>query len=193
MIRPVYFDDDEAIANGWQPLQEEALKITGQTREQLAKAPLLETVWKDFVYFADQFKIGNNVWGMPIMCGYNNVGYDSFIIDRLSKMFGQFDEENGQSKLFHPIHKMDVMHDIWRWTYGIKINPSNSISNDNVRKWMGCSEDKAHNALKDCLDGVFMMKKFINLYGFFTPKIKFKDSFANENKEIAEIMRNYGE
>ena len=38
MMRPI-IDDDKAIAAGVGPIEEGALKVTGQTREQLAQAP----------------------------------------------------------------------------------------------------------------------------------------------------------
>ena len=44
-IRPI-LDDKKAIEAGFDPVEEEALKITGKTREALAKAPLPKTVWK---------------------------------------------------------------------------------------------------------------------------------------------------
>ena len=45
MMRPI-IDDDEAIAAGVDPIEEGALKVTGQTRAKLARAPLPKGVWK---------------------------------------------------------------------------------------------------------------------------------------------------
>ena len=39
LMRPI-IDDEKAIKAGVDPLEEGALKVTGQTREKLAKAPL---------------------------------------------------------------------------------------------------------------------------------------------------------
>lgn len=191
LMRPLYFDDEEAKANGYDELQPKALEITGLSREVLAEAPLAQSVWKNFGLWTDQFTVGSGDWGRPILCGYNINNYDLYIVDRLCQMYGPYNEKEERQSLFHPVHRMDVMNDIWRWTYFQKINPSNSISMDNVRKWLGILEDKAHNAAKDVLDTTFMLIKFMSLYQAMSPKIKFKDSFAKENEQIKALMKEY--
>ena len=49
-IRPI-IDDDEAIKAGVAPLEDDALRITRKTRDELAKAPPLKTVWNKFAQF----------------------------------------------------------------------------------------------------------------------------------------------
>jgi hypothetical protein len=43
-IRPI-LDDEKAMEMGFDPLEDEALRITGKNREDLAKAPMPKTVW----------------------------------------------------------------------------------------------------------------------------------------------------
>lgn len=191
LLRPLYFDDDEARQNGYDELQPKALELTGLTREVLATAPLLSVGWGNFVQFVDQFKIGTNKWGRPIMCGYNINNYDYFIVDRLCQMYKPYSEEDEQQALFHPVHRIDLLNDLWRWTENVKINDNNSISMDSIRDWMGIDKDKAHNAMKDVFDSGFLMVKFLKMYRALFQRIKFRDSFKAENLEIAKLMKEY--
>jgi DNA polymerase III epsilon subunit-like protein len=80
-IRPI-LDDKKAIEAGFDPVEEEALKITGKTREALAKAPLPKTVWKKFEDFCMQFNFKKSSYTAPIAAGYNIIGFDLPIVQR---------------------------------------------------------------------------------------------------------------
>lgn len=191
LLRPLYFDDDEARQNGYDELQPKALEMTGLSRELLATAPLLSVGWQNFVQFVDQFKVGTGKWGRPIMAGYNINNYDNYIVERLCQMYGPYNSDEDQQELFHPVHRLDFLNDLFRWTENVKINDTNSISMENVRKWMGINSDKAHNAIKDVFDSGFMGIKFLKMYRALFPKIKFRNSFDKENLEIAQLMKAY--
>lgn len=184
-------DDEKAIEAGLDPIQQEALDITHITREQLEAAPDTEVVWKNFCAFVAGFKVGKSDWDNPIPTGFNIVNYDLKIIDRMCQKYGPWDDTWGIQRVFHPLDKFDVMHDIFRFTEDITINSKNSKSMDAVRKWMGISEDNAHDALKDCLDGYFLVKKFIKLYRWTGKKVQFENSFEEENKIIKQLMVTY--
>ena len=53
-IRPI-LDDKKAIEAGFDPIEDEALEITGKNRKDLAKAPLPKTVWNKFEDFCNKF------------------------------------------------------------------------------------------------------------------------------------------
>jgi DNA polymerase III epsilon subunit-like protein len=149
MMRPI-IDDDKAIAAGVGPIEEGALKVTGQTREQLAKAPLPKGVWKKFVQFVNKYNWKGTPFFAPIPCGYNIISYDMKIVDRLCKEYGPWDDKKQCQKLFHQIHKIDVMDDIWLWTEGDPGIKSRSL--DAMRELMGLSKENAHDALQDVKD-----------------------------------------
>ena len=48
-------DDDKAIAEGLDPIEDGALKVTGKTRSGIGKAPALKSVWNKFTKFVDQY------------------------------------------------------------------------------------------------------------------------------------------
>lgn len=182
-IRPE-LDDAKAIELGLEPIQDEALEITKITREQLVNAPLPETVWKNFIFWASQFNRGGGTgeWSKSIAVGFNIIGFDIPIVKRLCKQYKT-------AYPFHPLYIKDIIIDVFNFTENAKINDNDSNSMDSVRKWMGISEENAHNAKKDVLDGAFLAIKFMKMYRHFYPKIKFKDSFAKENEEIKILMK----
>ena len=92
-IKPI-FDDQEAIAAGLDPIQDEALKITKKTREQLAEAPSLKSVWTKFTKFVDQYNWKGDSFYNPIPVGFNIIGFDMIIVNRLCKEFGSWDKES---------------------------------------------------------------------------------------------------
>ena len=149
MMRPI-LDDDKAIAAGFDPIEEGALKVTGQTMEQLAKAPLPKGVWRKFCTFVNKYNWKGTPYFAPIPCGFNIIGYDMKIVDRLCEQYGPYDDKRCCQKLFHQIYKIDVMDDVWLWTEG---DPSvKSISMDSLRERMGLSSVNYHDALQDVKD-----------------------------------------
>lgn len=170
-------DDDKAIEKGMAPIEEGALKVTGKTREQIAKAPKPKAVWAKFVSFVQKYNTGSNQWGRPVPCGYNIINYDIPIINRMAKVFGPYDESYQCSKLFHPIKKIDMMDDMFMWT---ESDPTvTSISMDNVRKRMGMSEDNAHDALQDVKDTANIMIKFMLTRRSVYKKVGIDNAFAS--------------
>jgi len=164
MMRPI-IDDEKAIAAGVDPIEEGALKVTGQTREELAKAPLPRGVWTPF--FA------------PIPCGYNIIGYDMPIVNRLCAEYGPYDDKRGCQKLFHQIYKYDVMDDVRLWTEG---DPSiKSISLDSMRALMGLSDENAHDALQDVRDTANIFIKLQKSRRAVYQNMKFEKAFADGN------------
>ena len=111
-IRPV-LDDEKAIEMGFDPLEDEALRITGKNREDLAKAPLPKTVWKKFCDFVNQHNWKGTQFFAPIPAGFNIIGFDMIIVDRLCKAYGPYDKERQQQKLFNKIYKVDMMDNMF--------------------------------------------------------------------------------
>jgi DNA polymerase III epsilon subunit-like protein len=174
LIKPI-LDDEKAIEAGLDPIQDEALKITRKTREELAEAPEERVVWDKFVSFVNQYNYKGGKWNAPIAAGYNNNGFDDFIIDRLSEKYGPWDKEYDTNKLFHPRDNIDVMKYVWTWTENN--NSIRSISMDNMRKWMGMSTEGAHDALVDVRQGAELLIKFLKLHRAFANKVKFEGAF----------------
>ena len=175
-IRPV-LDDEKAIEMGFDPLEDEALKITGKTREALAKAPMPKTVWKKFCNFVDQYNWKSTQFFAPIPAGFNIIGFDMIIVDRLCKAYGPYDKDRGQQKLLNKIYKVDMMDNMFMWTEG---DPSiKSISMDSLRDRMGLSKENAHDALQDVKDTANIMIKFMKTHRAVYRNLKIDKAFAD--------------
>ena len=176
MMRPI-IDDDEAIKAGVDPIEEGALKVTGQTRPQLAKAPLPKGVWKKFCTWVNKYNWKGTTYFAPIPAGFNILGYDMKIVDRLCKEYGPWDEKRQSQKLFHQIYKIDVMDDVWLWTEG---DPAvKSISMDSLRERMGLSSENAHDALQDVKDTANIFIKLQKSRRAVYRNMKFEKAFAD--------------
>ena len=176
MMRPI-IDDDEAIAADVDPIEEGALKVTGQTRAKLAKAPLPKGVWKKLCAFVNKYNWKGTPYFAPIPAGFNILGYDMHIVNRLCKEYGPWDDKRQQQKLFHQIYKIDVMDDVWLWTEG---DPNvKSISMDALRERMGLSSDNAHDALQDVKDTANIFIKLQKSRRAVYRNMKFEKAFAD--------------
>jgi len=177
-IKPI-LNDEKAIEMGLDPLEDEALRITGKTRTQLHKAPTIRSVWKKFVQFVDQYNWKGTQWFAPISAGFNIVGFDLIIIDRLCKEYGPYDKDRNRQKLFNPVYKIDVMDNVFMWTEG---DPSvKSISMDSLRERMGLSKENAHDALQDVKDTANIMIKFMKTHRAVYQTLKIDKAFADGN------------
>lgn len=171
------FDDEKAISLGLDPVQDEALKVTHKTREQLENAPNIKSVWPKFVKFVEQYNWKKDPFFNPIPVGFNIIGFDMIIIDRLCREYGPWDKSREQQKLFSKVYKIDIMDMVFAWTEG---DPSvRSISMDSLRERMGLSTTNAHDALQDVKDEANIFIKLLKTHRAVYQNIKFDKAFAS--------------
>jgi len=174
-IQPI-FDDEKAISLGLDPIQDEALKVTKKTREQLENAPSLKSVWNKFTKFVLQYNWKGDTFFNPIPVGFNIIGFDMIIINRLCKEFGPWDSEREQQKLFSKVYKFDIMDSVFAWT---ESDPTvKSISMDALRDRMGLSTENAHDALQDVKDEANIFIKLMKTHRAVYQNINFDKAFA---------------
>jgi DNA polymerase III epsilon subunit-like protein len=170
-------DDEKAIANGVDPIEDGALKVTGKTREALAEAPSLKSVWSKFTKFVDQYNWKGEPFFAPIPVGYNIIGFDMIIINRLCNEFGPWDKAKNHQKLFSKVYKVDLMDNVFMWT---ESDPSfKSISMDSLRERMGLSFENAHDALQDVKDTANIFIKLLKTHRAVYQNITLDKAFAN--------------
>lgn len=175
-IKPI-FEDELAIAAGFDPIEDEALKITGKTREGLANAPSLKSVWNKFTKFVDQYNWKGDSFYAPIPVGFNIIGFDLIIVNRLCREFGPWDKDREHQKLFSKVYKVDIMDNVFLWTEG---DPNvRSISMDSLRERMGLSKINAHDALQDVKDEANIFIKLLKTHRSVYQNITFENAFAN--------------
>lgn len=185
-MRPV-LDDERAIELGLDPIQDEALKVNGKTREELENAPDTKLVWESFCQFVNRYNYKKDIWNAPIAAGFNIDAFDNIIVNRLCGHepygFGPWDEEYRKNKIFHPIFAIDVMDYCWMWFENIKM-PTRSLGMDAMRDYFGMSKEGAHDAKQDVIDCSEILIRFLRLSRSISPKVKFQDSC---NKSILKI------
>lgn len=177
-VKPI-FDDEKAIAAGFDPVEEEALRVTRKTREQLEKAPGPKVVWQKFTEFVNKYNWKGTSYFAPIAAGYNINGFDMPIVQRMCELYGPLDSR-GRQGLFNPIFTIDMMQHIYCWfenNHDVK-----SYGMDYLREYFGMSQaskDNAHDALQDVKDTANIMIKFLKLQRNLLKNIKFENAFAN--------------
>ena len=176
LMRPI-LNDEKAIEAGVDPVEDGALKVNGRTRAELARAPLPKGVWKKFGTFVNKYNWKGVPYFAPIPAGFNIIGFDMKIVDRLCKEYGPWVEKRECQKLFHQIYKIDVMDDVWLWTEG---DPNvKSISMDSLRERMGLSSENAHDALQDVKDTANIFIKLQKSRRTVYRNMKFEKAFAD--------------
>lgn len=175
-IRPI-LDDAKAIELGLDPVEEEALIKTKKTREALALAPDLKTVWEKFVPFVNKYNWKGTPFFAPIPAGYNIIGFDLVIANRMCKQFGPWDDKEDRPTLFSKIWKVDLMDNMFMWTEG---DPNiKSINMDALRKMFGMSSEGAHNALQDVKDTANIIIKMMKTHRAVYRNLEFDKAFAD--------------
>ena len=176
LIKPL--KDEDAIAAGVDPLEDEALAINKKTKSELSKAPHPKTVWHRFNKYIEKFNFKKSSWTAPIAAGHNIENFDMIIAERLCKEYGPLDKKRNVQGLFHPIHRMDLMRNVFMWTEN---NPDiRSVSMDSIRDWMGIPKDNAHDALQDVKDTANILIKFLKFQRSIAEKTKFEQAFARQ-------------
>jgi exonuclease I len=113
----------------------------------------------------------------PIPVGFNIIGFDMIIINRLCEQYGPWDQERNQQKLFSKVYKFDIMDNVFAWTEG---DPSvRSISMDSLRERMGLSSENAHDALQDVKDSANIFIKLMKTHRAVYQNMNFDKAFAN--------------
>ena len=176
-------DDKKAEEKGLGPIEDGALKVTGKTREQIEKAPKPKVVWEKFCAFVNKYNWKGTPFFAPIPAGYNILGYDMIIIDRLCKEYGPWDETRNKQKLFSAINKIDMMDNYWMWTEGDPNIKTRSMDAIRQRMWEDYSGD-AHDALQDVKDTANLMIKFMKTHRAVYRNLKLEKAFGNGNTYV---------
>lgn len=136
-------------------------------------------MWNKFVKFVNQYNWKNDPFYAPIPVGFNILGFDMVIIDRICKEYGPWDKEREKQKLFSRVYKVDIMDNIFAWTEG---DPTiKSISMDSLRDIMGLSKENAHDALQDVKDSANIFIKLMKTHRAVYQNMKFEKAFADGN------------
>lgn len=151
-------------------------KIRGMTAEAVWEDwktyPSQETGWNQFVDYLTQYRRGASAKGgvtaAPIVSGYNIIGFDLPIVDRLCHKYGQV-TPSGEPNLIFRRDCLDLMHQMFWWFENQKWPESYKL--DSIRDHIGMSKAGAHDALQDVKDTATIIIKLLKLYRRFSQKV----------------------
>jgi len=153
-------------------LEEEALKVNGLTREQLAEAPLPDIIFPAWAKWIQNHNItkDNNSFGAPIPTGWNINNFDLPILDRYCKEFKYWDKKWGSRTLLNPVFTFDVMTEIWLLT---RTNPdTKNCKLGDMAIFMGKSEEdvtaNAHEVMWDVRTTAEIAIRYLKLMKYLT-------------------------
>lgn len=178
LIKPV-FDEDECKRLGVNPLEAGAVAVHGKTKEILETAPSLESVWKNFIEYVNQYNFKGSNFFAPVMVGYNIRGFDSIIIDRICSKapynLGPTDKKRGGQDLFNRIHSIDMLDFMFALFENNK--DVNSLSADNlVRGYLGYDKGTGHDAMSDVIMTAELFCRTMKMLRATATRKNFKDS-----------------
>lgn len=161
-------------------------RVRGCSQEEIfaqwKEYPSQEIAWASFTSYLEKYHCGNrkkkSMFTAPIAAGYNIHKFDMKIVDRLSKKHKTIDPKEGNSSLFYPRDVLDIMNLVFYWFESFSLK---SYSLDSIRDYLNIDKTGAHDALKDVKDCAKILIRFLRLHRNLAKKIKFKDSFRDED------------
>lgn len=155
------------------PVEQEALNVTGKTIEGLSTKPSEAMVWKQFAIFLKKYNPSAGTYKAPIPCGYNIMNFDLRICDRATKMYKT-------PELFNKHFIIDCYHEFKSWTENNPAITSHKLSD--FMDFMGLPEElkvNAHDALQDVKNVGNCAIKLLHFKREICKKTDFSKAFAN--------------
>lgn len=152
---------------------DDALRITGITREELKDAPHPKVVWGQFVTFVERFNKKKDSWNSPIASGANIRNFDIPIANRYNKLYGPKKEA---TILFNTFKCIDLMDVLFMWFEGS--NSLQNFKNETLRDYFGYKDKSAHRAMTDVLFCADLIIRFLRYHRRLNANDRFKDAFA---------------
>ena len=132
-----------------------------------------KVVWKNFCNYCAKYEVDKKPgqwYTEPIPSGYNIIGFDLVIANRMV-------EKYKTKSPFSKVTKIDMMDILFMWFENLD-EPS-SMKLDAFRDFLGMEAAQAHEALSDTIDEAELLVKFMKFHRRQSTVGKFKDSFAN--------------
>lgn len=178
-VQPI-FDEEKAIAAGYGPVEDEALRITRKTKDQLMLAPPLKVVWSKFTQFVHRFNPTKSAYKAPIPVGYNIINYDNIITDRMCQLMGPTYKE--KQSLISSLYAFDLLHMFMGYTDNNPAIQSRKLGD--CMDWMGIdkvNQENAHDALVDVKNCANIFVKLLSLQREISKQTNFSDAFKGKD------------
>tara|TARA_Y100000593_G_scaffold91978_1_gene182242 strand:- start:113 stop:802 length:690 start_codon:yes stop_codon:yes gene_type:complete len=168
-----YFTDDRKKTIEWHAQQR---GVSSDDIIELWKSGQSEKiVWKNFCKYCQRYnidKVPGQWYTEPIPAGYNIIGYDLKICERIATKY--------KTKMpLSTVTKLDIMDLMWYWFENLE-EPRN-YRLDTFREFFGIKAEQAHEALSDAIDEAKLLVQFLKFHRRQASVGKFKGAFANED------------
>jgi hypothetical protein len=154
----------------------------GEILELWKNAPSQKIVWANFITYLEKYhnNKGKNksMFSAPIIMGYNIIKFDCVIIERLSQKYKNIDSR-GQSNIFYPRDRVDLINYSWAWFENMK-DPA-TYSMDVLRDFFGYSQADAHDSMIDVRFTAKLFISFQNLHRKIAQKTQFANAFVQKD------------
>tara|TARA_R110002020_G_scaffold347699_3_gene561383 strand:- start:326 stop:1000 length:675 start_codon:yes stop_codon:yes gene_type:complete len=162
VIKPPGFNKEEYFTDDRQKTIEWHAKQRGVTSEDIIKmwkkGKSEKIAWKNFCEYCKKFHIEKsygNWYTEPIAAGYNIIGFDLPICQRLS-------DKHKTGMPFAKVNKMDIMDLLFYWFENLD-EPKN-MRLDTMREFFSLKTAQAHEAYSDTLDTAKLLVQFLQFH-----------------------------
>tara|TARA_R100000808_G_scaffold23722_1_gene53048 strand:- start:592 stop:1266 length:675 start_codon:yes stop_codon:yes gene_type:complete len=166
-----YFTDEKQKTIEWHAKQR---GVTSEDIIQTWKSGKSEKiVWKNFCEYCKKFEIEksrDNWYPEPIAAGYNIIGFDLPICQRLAK-------KHKTKMPFAKVTKIDIMDMLFFWLENLD-EPQN-MRLDTMRDWFGIKAEQAHEAFSDTVDSAKLLTQFMKFHRRQSSVAKFKGAMSD--------------
>ena len=176
VIKPDDIDNEEYFTKQRQDTIAWHAKTRGIETEEVIKewkkGQSERVVWKNFCTYCAKYEVDKKPgqWYVePVPSGYNIIGFDLPIAQRLS-------EKHKTKFPFSKVNKIDMMDILFMWFENLT-EPS-SMKLDVVRDFFGMKASQAHEALSDTIDEAKLLVQFMKFHRKQSTVGKFKGAFA---------------
>ena len=178
VIKPPGFNKDEYFTEERQKTIEWHAKQRGVTSADIIKSwkkgKSEKIVWKNFCEYRKKFNIEKsygNWYTEPVAAGYNIIGFDLPICQRLS-------EKHKTGMPFAKVNKMDLMDLMFYWFENL--NQPKNMRLDTMRDFFGLQAAQAHEAYSDTIDTAKLLTQFLKFHRRQSNVEKFKGAMAQK-------------
>ena len=178
VIKPPGFNKDEYFTDDRQKTIEWHAKQRGVTSEDIIKmwkkGKSEKIAWKNFCEYCKKFNIEKsygNWYTEPIAAGYNIIGFDLPICQRLA-------DNHKTGMPFAKVNKMDIMDLLFYWFENLD-EPKN-MRLDTMREFFSLKTAQAHEAYSDTLDTAKLLVQFLQFHRRQATVGKFKGAMVEK-------------
>lgn len=173
-------------------LEEGALRVNGLTKEQLEKAPPVDTIFPMWAKWIKSYNTTRDQsgFGAPIPTGWGIVNFDLPILRRYCKRFDCWDKKRDEMNLVNPIFHLDCMEIYWLLTRNN--SDVKNVKLTTMAEYAGIPlseiETRSHNAVWDVKMTASFAIRYLKLMKYLTSpydesgkrRLEVKDCFKRE-------------